>query len=140
MFGCERFHTYVYGKHFTVESDHKLLIQHQALIAAQPRLQCMLLSLQPSRNKGHIKLNLQLNIVQITEQPLNNICEETAKDLILCELKEVIVHGWLDKVKEFPNQLRPHWSIRDELAVKDGIILKGECVIIPKTIQEHLLS
>ena len=25
VFGCERFHTYVYGKHFTIESDHKPL-------------------------------------------------------------------------------------------------------------------
>ena len=25
VFGAERFHTYVYGKEFTVESDHKLL-------------------------------------------------------------------------------------------------------------------
>ena len=24
-FGCERFHTYVYGKEFRIESDHKLL-------------------------------------------------------------------------------------------------------------------
>lgn len=49
VFGCERFHTYVYGKNFTVESDHKPLemIQHNPLTAAPPRLQRMLLRLQP---------------------------------------------------------------------------------------------
>ena len=165
VFGCERFHTYVYGKHFTVESDHKPLemIQHKALTAAPPRLQRMLLRLQPydatvkyrpgremvvpdglsrgsSKNKDHIELDMQLNIVQITERRLNNIRQETAKDHILCELKEVIVHGWPDRVKELPNQLRPYWSFRDELAVEDGLILKGERVVIPKTIQEHLLT
>ena len=155
----------MYGKHFTVESDHKPLemIQHKALTAAPPRLQRMLLRLQPydatvkyrpgkemvvpdglsrgsSKNKDHIELDMQLNIVQITERRLNNIRQETAKDHILCELKEVIVHGWPDRVKELPNQLRPYWSFRDELAVEDGLILKGERVVIPKTIQEHLLT
>ena len=147
VFGCERFHTYMYGKHFTVESDHKPLemIQHKPLTAAPPRLQRMLLRLQPynmtvkyrpgeemvvpdelsrglSRNKDHIELGMQLNIVQITEGRLNNIREETAKDHVLCELKEVIVHGRPDRVKELPNQVRPYWSFRDELAVEDGLI------------------
>ena len=49
VFGCERFHTYLYGKSFTVESDHKPLemIQRKPLTAAPPRLQRMLLRLQP---------------------------------------------------------------------------------------------
>jgi hypothetical protein len=41
VFGCERFHTYVYGKHFTIESDHKPLemIQQKPITTALPRLQ-----------------------------------------------------------------------------------------------------
>ena len=41
VFGCERYHTYVYGKHFTVESDHKPLqmIHQKPLTSAPPRQQ-----------------------------------------------------------------------------------------------------
>ena len=41
VFGCERFHTYVYGTRFTVESDHKPLemIILKNLAAAPQRLQ-----------------------------------------------------------------------------------------------------
>ena len=48
MFGCEGFHTYIYGKHFTIESDHNPLemIQQKLLTAAPPRLQRMLIHLQ----------------------------------------------------------------------------------------------
>ena len=48
VFGAERFHTYVYGKHFKVESDHKPLemIQLKNLTAAPPRLQRPLLRIQ----------------------------------------------------------------------------------------------
>ena len=49
LFGCERFHTYVYGTRFNVESDHKPLymIILNNLAAASQRLQRMLLRIQP---------------------------------------------------------------------------------------------
>ena len=37
VFGCERFHTYVYGKQFTIQSDHKPLeMIHLKNLAAAP--------------------------------------------------------------------------------------------------------
>ena len=41
VFGAERFHTYVFGKPFTIETDHKPLecIIKKALTAAPARLQ-----------------------------------------------------------------------------------------------------
>ncbi|GFN80973.1 Pol polyprotein [Plakobranchus ocellatus] len=49
VYGCERFHTYLYGQAFTVESDHKPLksIHLKHLRATPPRLQHTLLRLQP---------------------------------------------------------------------------------------------
>ncbi|GFS26773.1 transposon Ty3-I Gag-Pol polyprotein [Elysia marginata] len=49
VYGCERFHTYLCVQAFTVESDHKPLksIHLKHLKAASPRLQRMLLRLQP---------------------------------------------------------------------------------------------
>ena len=48
LFGCKRFHQYVYGRHTIVESDHKPLesILRKPLTAAPPRLQRMMLQLQ----------------------------------------------------------------------------------------------
>lgn len=48
LFGCKRFHHYVYGRHLEVESDHKPLesIMKKTLAAAPARLQRMLLQLQ----------------------------------------------------------------------------------------------
>ena len=47
-YGLEKFHTYIYGKHITVQNDHKHMemIQRKPIHAAPPRLQCMLLRLQ----------------------------------------------------------------------------------------------
>ena len=48
MFGCEKFHTYLYGRLFMVETDHKLLemISLKNLISTPVRFQRMLLRLQ----------------------------------------------------------------------------------------------
>ena len=48
VFACQRFNTYVLGRPFTVESDHKPLemIHQKSLASAPPRLQHMLLQLQ----------------------------------------------------------------------------------------------
>jgi len=48
VFGCQRFHQYIYGKKVLVQSDHKPLesIMKKALHNAPPRLQRMMLSLQ----------------------------------------------------------------------------------------------
>ena len=49
VFGCERFHTYVFGKSVTIESDHRPLemIHLNNLSAAPQRLQRMLLRIHP---------------------------------------------------------------------------------------------
>ena len=48
LFGCRRFHQYLYGQEITVRTDHKPLesITKKALATAPPRLQRMLLQLQ----------------------------------------------------------------------------------------------
>lgn len=48
LWGCKRFHQYVYGRHITVESDHKPLeaIVRKPLAAAPPKLQRMIWQLQ----------------------------------------------------------------------------------------------
>ena len=47
-FGAERFHTYIYGQSFMIESDHKLLesISRENLADMSAWLQCMMLHLQ----------------------------------------------------------------------------------------------
>ena len=58
LFALERFHTYVYGRKITVETDHKPLISimKKALTSAPRRLQRMLLRLQ------HYNFDLQFKL------------------------------------------------------------------------------
>ena len=36
--------------------------------------------------------------------------------------------------------IRPYWSYRDDLAVIDGVIIKGRCIIIPQELKQWVLD
>ena len=168
VYGCERFHTYLYGRSFVTESDHKPLesIHLKHLTAAPPRLQRMLLRLQPydltikykpgkemliadalSRLSPEDKLpmanlNVQIHEVcpQVKANMMQKIKEETQIDPELSAVKEIVYSGWPTTCKELPTLLKPYWSYRDELTVEDGILLKGPRIIIPQPLQGQILE
>ena len=166
VFGCKRFHTYVYGKHFTVESDHKPLemIAHKNLSASPPRLQRMLMEIQgydvrimyrpgkemiladslsrlPNKNNDYqIDLDLRVQFIQFSDDKLSNLKKASLIDPELSALRHVIFTGWPDSYKKVPTILRPYWSFRDELSIEDALILKGGRIIIPETMKEEILK
>lgn len=73
-------------------------------------------------------------------QKLKSIIDETNKDENLQALKEMVFEGWPDKQKQVPVPIRPYWAFRDELAIEDGILLKGDCIIIPTSMQQDILK
>lgn len=93
VFGCQRFHQYVFGKDFVVESDHKPLqsILKKPLAQTPPRLQRMLLQLQKyaldvQYKKGtemHIADALSRNheIVTETHQNENDVLQVSQIDI-----------------------------------------------------------
>lgn len=48
VFGCEKFHQYIYGKQIVVETDHKPLVSliNKSFHLISPRLKSMILKLQ----------------------------------------------------------------------------------------------
>ena len=56
------------------------------------------------------------------------------------ELQSIILDGWPEKRNEVPAEIRKYWALRDEMDVADGLVAKGDCVIIPNTLQRHILE
>ena len=165
VFGCERFHTYIFGSHFRVESDHKPLvnIQHKSMSRVPPRLQRMRLALQkydleitykPGREMifadmlsrfspqpgAEIKLDQTIHLVEFSMEKLREVQECTAKDEILRQLREVVMTGWPDQASDLPKHLRQFWSCWDMLAVEDGLLMKGDQIIIPEALRAEALE
>ena len=55
-------------------------------------------------------------------------------------LKNVIYRGWPEYRKQCPQELWDYWNFRCDLVLEDGLILKGDRMVIPKDLQENVLK
>ena len=165
VFGAERFHTFLYGSSFVIESDHKPLenIQLKNLAQAPPRLQRMLLRLQSydmtikyrpgkqllladamsrmnPQSHSEIKLEKTVHAVQWSDAMISGLQRETENDPELRPLKDIILTRWPENSNDLPKCIRHYWSMKDFLTVEDGVILKGDRFVIPEKMQEEILN
>ena len=56
-------------------------------------------------------------------------------DSTMQRLTEVVRHGWSMKCRDVPVDLAPYFPVRDELLVDNGIVLKGQRVVVPGSLR-----
>ena len=71
----------------------------------------------------------------IAEERLEEIRRETRNDPSLQELKCVITLGWPEDKSKVAPQVHPFFSIRDELTIQDGLIFRGQRVVVPQSLR-----
>ena len=95
--------------------------------------------------KDFIKLP-KLHIHQITSQlharsdSLLDLRIATQEDAELGFLKHTIANGWQSTIREVPTEIQPYWTLREELTVEDGIVLKGTHIGIPHKKHQAMLN
>ena len=152
-----------YGRLVTIESDHKRLeaIAKKPLRCAPKRLQGMFLKIQKfdinivyspgsrmyladtlsraylpsSKNtQGDFEMVNVLKILPVSAEKHDEVLRHTSKDEVLQLLKEVILTGWPADKESVPAVLNPYYSYRGELSVYDGLIFRGEHLVIPQAL------
>ena len=81
-----------------------------------------------------------LNTLPISENKLKLILNESLQDTALQELKKVVQKGWPDRKQSCPPHTLPYWNFRDEIAIHNNILFRGERVIVPKKLQPEMLK
>ena len=84
-------------------------------------------------------LDITIHHIHITPEKKKEFQQTIQDDPLLKSLTETIAAGWLENASDVPNALRPYHNHCDELTVEDGLILKGEALIIPPVEREKLL-
>ena len=59
------------------------------------------------------------------------------QDQDLNKLKDIIFKGWPEDRKQCPQELWDSWTFRCDLVIEDGLILKGDRIIIAKTLRSQ---
>ena len=164
VFGADRFHTYIYGWSFTINSDHKPLesISQKNLADTPTQLQCMMLCLQGYNFTIHYHSGKEMVIPdmlsQFSPRPVPNLPLHIAihhahimanhkeafqqafvNDPEMHTLADLIITGWPKDIKEIPHPLCPYWQHRETLTIEDGLVLWGEALIIPTAKRERVL-
>lgn len=65
---------------------------------------------------------------------------KTLANPVCRRLSEVVAAGWPDTFKEVPWELRPFFTMREELTTVDGLFLHGQRLIIPRSLQRHYVQ
>ncbi|XP_063441937.1 uncharacterized protein K02A2.6-like [Mytilus trossulus] len=76
----------------------------------------------------------------ISEERISELQEHTRKDQQMQELKEVIQEGWPSNKWNVPSNVSIYFDIRDELTLQNGLLFKGERVIIPKSLRTVMIK
>ena len=78
-------------------------------------------------------LNLEVSSLElnVSLSKLECIRQESECDPQMLMLKETIIQGWPKDIKQCPLPLRSFWKFRDELSIIDGIVVEGNCIVIP---------
>ena len=64
------------------------------------------------------------------------LIEATQADPFLKELKHYIIKGFPQHKSSLPPELRIVWSYRNELHVEEEVIMRGQRICVPNTLQQ----
>ncbi|XP_062591098.1 uncharacterized protein K02A2.6-like [Saccostrea cucullata] len=80
------------------------------------------------------------NSIPMSDACLDRIRYETAQDSQLVTLTSIILNGWPEHLAQCPYSVREFWNIRDELSVVDKLVMKGQRIVIPRSLQSEMLE
>ena len=155
---------YIYGRSFTIKSDHRPLesISQKNLADMPACLQCMLLGLKdydytihyhsdkemacltyswfsPHPGPG-ILLDITIHHTHLSPERKEAFQQAFLSNPKMCALANMIITGWPDNIKMVPHLLCPYWQHQEILTVEDGLVLHGEALIVPPSEREWTLQ
>ena len=168
LFGLEKFEYYLLGRKVQVETDHSPLEQifKKNIAEAPARLQRMLLrclkfDIDVKYKKGKdIPMAdalsrvcfKKINSIEVQQQDIHFLQDitcpvdievikaVTAEDITMNRLKQTVYNGWPEYRKQCPQELWDYWNFRCDLVLEDGLILKGNRIVVPEGLRKKVLE
>ncbi|XP_028415703.1 uncharacterized protein K02A2.6-like [Dendronephthya gigantea] len=76
-----------------------------------------------------------IDCLPISTARLTQLQNETAADPVLQQLKQFTLTGWPQQPQQIPPAVKPYYSIREEITHNEGLLLKGQRIIIPASLR-----
>jgi len=170
LWSCERLHQYLYGRPFTIKTDHQCLKQLLLngvqggsapcrVIRWSTRLLQYNFSVQyiPGKDNhiadalsrvplktidSHVELFSISLENETSDMPitLHDIKSATTCDETLQLLIDIATHGWPIQRSTVPDQIQCFWNVRNEISVIDGVVFRNDKFVIPSTLRDKLVT
>lgn len=85
-------------------------------------------------------VNLLVHNLPISETQLDRFKNETSKDLVMLKLIECIQSGWPSEKSKVDDAVKPFWNFREELCFYNGLLFKGDKIVVPHSLQADMLK
>ena len=92
--------------------------------------------------RGNTERELEsINMIQylpVSEATQTAIREATEADTTLRQLKTIIRQEWPGSKEEVSENVRDYFSFREELSIQNGLVFKGERLVIPASMRDNM--
>ena len=105
-----------------------------------PTLQGILAIHTYSEDNSELEVIEERDFVRVKDQRLIEVQRAAVTNPEQIALSQVIKQGWLAHWKEAPEAVRKYWNFRELLVVRDGIIFKGDQVVVPGALRQIYLQ
>ncbi|XP_048236983.1 uncharacterized protein K02A2.6-like [Haliotis rufescens] len=78
--------------------------------------------------------------LSISQQRLAELKQATSKDTCMSKLMQLIRQGLPPSKEDVPHSVREYFTFRDELAMQNGVVFKGERVVVPAGIRGNIME
>ena len=78
--------------------------------------------------------------LRVSNDGLKNIQRLTKADEQLQCLKRTVLEGWPETKQQVEHLIAEYWTFRDEIGVYNGVLYKGDRVIIPTALRKELMK
>ena len=76
----------------------------------------------------------------ISHARLNDFRKVTACDADLQILMSIVLEGWPSTQAEVPQEIRPYFSFKEEITVQNGLLFKGDRIIVPASLRKEMME
>ncbi|UYV72597.1 K02A2.6-like [Cordylochernes scorpioides] len=97
---------------------------------------------KPHKDELEEELSAYIQSIEFpaTEERLLEISRKQKEDSLCSQLAEYCMSGWPKNKREVDPELRGYWQFQEDLTYQNGLLLRGQRILIPKTLRKDILE